>query len=253
VLLLDNHHKGVTYLGLVCISQGFYASINIFRDYHTSIDCKDSSAFVMLILMDPYTPAPAPSGQDPYHFIMNEPHTPKKGLLPSPNHSSLKSRILIALGLGTILVIVAILFSSLVLGNKDKNAQSLISLVAQQQEIVRVSDLALKSATDSSTKAYAETVKLSVATQQAELTTYLTKQKQKITPLQIAAKKDVKTDAALEAALKNNRFDDTYMEIIKEDLTTYQASLESSYNAASTPTAKTILKNGFTSTANLLK
>lgn len=207
----------------------------------------------MLILMQPNNQQPAPPPQDPYHFIMNADHKSKKGLLPSANHSSLKGRLLMALGAGTILIIAFILFSSLVLGSKDKNAQTLIGVVAQQQEIVRVSDIGLKSATDSSTKDFAETVKLSVLSQQSELTKYLTKQKQKMTPLQIAAKKNAQTDADLTAALKNNRFDDLFKETMLSSLNEYKTALAKSYDSASNATIKTILKNSYSSTETLLK
>jgi hypothetical protein len=197
----------------------------------------------------PPTTSPAP--QDPYHFIMNTEHQPKKSF--GPNPGSFKGRLLFVAGGGLLLIIALIMAFSLLFGSRENNSQLLTSLTAEQQEIIRVSDLGVLGATDPATKAFAETTKLSVMTQQQSLTSYLASKKVKVTTVILASKKDATTDTALTSATANNRFDDVFTEMLKARLASYATALKRSYDSSSNQASKKILADSYNSTTQLLK
>jgi hypothetical protein len=191
------------------------------------------------------------SPANPYGFIMDAQNKPKRGLKPSTDSKG--KRVLFAIVALVILLIVFKVGSSLLFGSKISNAQLLTTLVAQQQEINRVSDLGLRSASDPATTAYAETTKLSILTQQNKLLAYLKKKNVKITPLAMAALLNTKTDAALKTAYESNQFDAVYLTILRKELINYAASVKKDYATASNTTSKQILLDAYNSTVLLLK
>ncbi len=206
----------------------------------------------MLKLMDPYNqPSGTPQQHDPYGFIMDTQHQPQKKPLGSQN--SLKTRIFVAAGAAFALLIIFVLVNALVFNKKDPSAVLLINIAAEQQEISRLSEIGIKGATDPTTKNYVETIKLSIMTQQQDLSAYLAKNNVKTLPIELAAKKDTRVDDLLTAATKSNRFNETFDEQIRKNLAEYKTDVEKGYNNASNPTSKALLKKAFNSTAELLK
>jgi len=197
----------------------------------------------------PPTPQPKPS--DPYSFIMDTEHKPKNSF--SPNHNSLKSRLLVVGGVGIGLIIAIVVVSSLISGGKEDNAQLLTGLAAQQTEIIRVANLGLKDSTDPTTLAYAQTTKLSVMAEQSALIKYLASKKVKVTPVQLNAKLDKDTDKALESADASNQYDETLTTTLKKGLQAYASNIKTSYDSASNENSKKILKDSYASTLTLLK
>jgi len=183
---------------------------------------------------------------------MDTEHQKKKPSL-AGGGNTFRSKILLLLGGATVLIIIVILFSSLFLNKGTSNVQLLVDLRAQQLEIIRVSALGLKSATDPDTLAFAETTSLSVNSQQSKLSTYMTSKGVKVTPLQLNAKLDKDTDAALISAQSSNRFNEELIKILKQNLTAYLTSLKEGYKNASNETSKQILSDSYNSTELLLK
>ena len=220
----------------------------------------------MLIYMDPNNqlpgtpaqpdqpllpPTPAAPPHDPYGFIMDTQHQPKRKL--QVNSNSLKTRLLMVVGIGMFVVIAAIVVMSILTGQKEKSAVLLTSLAAEQQEIARIADLGLKDAKDPSVKAYAGITKLSIITQQTKLITYLGSKNVKIIPATLISKQDKSTDSEFTAAKANNQFDEVLTATLKKSLTAYASSLKTSYQSASNPTSKKLLTDSYTSTDYLLK
>ncbi|CAN5416444.1 hypothetical protein BH10PAT3_BH10PAT3_0340 [soil metagenome] len=219
----------------------------------------------MLMLMDPNVrpappsqsnqpfsaPPPAPQPNDPYHFILETQHKNKSSLRPSSN--SLRSRLLVAVGGGAVLVFIIILATSIIGGGGKNNAQLLTGLVAEQQEIIRVSDIGIKSSADPDIQSFAETTKLSITTQQNKLITYLSSKNVALTPLMIAADADKTTDAAMDTAIKSNQFDAVFKDTLQKSLATYAVNLKKNYADASNPTSKTLLADSYNTIAVLLK
>jgi hypothetical protein len=199
-------------------------------------------------------PVPPTTGAtlNPYGFIMDTPHKSRKSML-KPNNSSTKSRVLFALGGLTILIIAASIFVSVISGSKQGSTQDLTKLAAEQQEIIRIADLGIKSGVDPGVVAYAQTTKSTVQSQQTKVTAYLVKNKIKLTPLLLNSQKNTKTDAALVAASAANRFDVLFKDTITAELTNYASNLKTNYETAKAKTTKDMLANSYANTALLLK
>ncbi len=219
----------------------------------------------MLILMNPNNqlpntpqpdqpilpPTPAEPAHNPYGFIMDTEHQPKKKL--QVNSNSFKARLLLVLGIGVFIIVGAIIVSSIITGQREKNAVLLTSLTAEQQEIARVADLGFKDAKDPAVKAYAGIAKLSIITQQAQLVAYLGTKNVALGPVDLNNKLNKTTDADFMAAKANNQFDEVFTDTLKKSLNTYQVNLKTSYDGASNEISKKLLSDSFTSTSYLLK
>ena len=166
--------------------------------------------------------------------------------------SGLKNKIFAILGIGIVLIIVIVVANALFL-KKEDNATKLSALAAEQTEIIRVSDLGLKTAVDGDTRNFAETAKVTVLTQLNSITTYLKKKNVTLTPLILKSKLDKKTDAALLTAASANRFDEVFKEELKTELFSYAKNIKDAYNTASNPTSKQLLSDSFDSIELLLK
>lgn len=195
-------------------------------------------------------PQAEPKPQNPYSFILDAEHQKKKPLL---SGSPFKSRLLAILGGGTVLIIIVIIASSLFFGGRSNNAQMLIELGAEQQEIIRVSELGLKSAVDPTTLAFAQTTKSSVQTHHVKLIGYLVSKNIKVNPAALKTKLDKTTDTELATAAATNRFDETLSTTLKDMLTSYAASIKKNFNNASNETSKKLLSESYESVEQLLK
>lgn len=205
--------------------------------------------------MDPNYQQPGqqipPRPQNPYGFIMEAPRKPKRSLL--PKGSSLMSRVLIAVGGLIVLLIAFSVFTSILSSGSKGNTQALTNLVAEQQEIVRITELSVLGATDPGTVAYAQTAKLTVQSQQVKLIGYLTRNKVKLTPKLLAANKNTKADDALTAAKAANRFDAVAKDMLVTSLTNYASNLKTSYDNSNNNTTKQLLSSSYESVQVLLK
>ena len=218
----------------------------------------------MLILMDPnYRPPTGGLGpqdlniptvtpnNNPYGFIMDAPHKPKKSLLPSGN--SAKSRLLVVLGGLFVLFVVFSILMPLIFGSKDNSTTQLKSLAAEQQEIVRVATLGVQGAFDPALTSYAQTTKLTVQSQQNEVLGYLASHKIKIAPKLLTAVLNSKTDTALIEAKASNRYDEIFSTTIKSELATYAGNLQTAYKNAGNPKSKAMLARDYNNVQLLLK
>lgn len=199
------------------------------------------------------TPNTPPEQPNPYGFILDTAHQQPKKML-QPSHTSMISRALVAGGVAVVLIIAAIIVSSLISsGGKENSGQLLTSLAAQQQEIVRVADLGVAGGSDSSTKAFAQTTKLAVLTQQNELAKYLASKSVTVDPAVLAAKKNSNTDTAFKAATASNHFDDVFNTTITAGLSDYAKDVKTSHDSATSTESKTLLAKLYTNTQLLLK
>lgn len=189
--------------------------------------------------------------QNPYDFILNTSEQPKPKLFNAGG--SKKNKIILIAGLFSIIFIAFILISSF-LGSADKNLQDkLLSIAQQQTEIIRVADLSKNEKTirDQSTLIFAYNTSISLNTSSQQVTKILNKNK-KVDQKQLALKKDTKTDELLKNAALNNTYDETFKDILKKQLTTYQTDLKDTYSDAKDPADKLVLKNAYDAATILL-
>jgi hypothetical protein len=190
----------------------------------------------------PTTPPPitvSPSGQPNYDFIMNPETKKRKGLFPGGN--SPKQRLLmVAIG-GGILLVVIFMFLSLLFGGGNEDVTALVSITQEQEELIRVSDIGVQKSKTPATQNLAITTKLTIQTSQNQTLERLKKLGRNIKPKDLTLKKDSKTDETLDAAALSNRFDETFVQLLKNNLITYQASVRAAYDVSkSTPTRQVL-------------
>lgn len=183
-----------------------------------------------------------------FDFMLKDAPAAKRGsampTLPKP----------LVIGIGVFLVIIVlIVISSLMSGRKNGSLQPYINVLAREQEILRVTDLAQQQLQlqDPQTQALAATVNSSLSSDQSQLSALLAQNKIKPTPLQLAADTDKTVDAALQSATQNNTLDDAYISYLRGALSKYEAELQTAYKSAG-PSGKAILKQAFESTGTLL-
>jgi hypothetical protein len=157
----------------------------------------------------------------------------KANLLPGGG-SSTKSRILVvAGGVGVLLLIGTLVSLFLSRGNVAKKEQ-LTSIAKQQNELVRIADVGAKKARAQDAKNLAITTKLGLATEQKNLQAALKTQGVKVSSGALDQAKKKRHDSALTVAEQTNRFDEAFLEIMRADLATYQKSLKAARAQAST-------------------
>lgn len=192
-------------------------------------------------------PAP-PAGQ--YDFIFN-PQQPKKtggfGF-----GGSLKNRLSIIVVAGILLLLGFSLVSNLLSSGQKTTIRNLKTIVAQQQEIIRIAEAGAKDAKSTDARGFALTVKLSVTTDQQKMQTQLGAYKAKMTPQELAAKKSSDTDKTLADATTNNRYDEVLRETLASALGDYQRHIRTAYDGAVGTKTKATLESSFANTELLL-
>jgi hypothetical protein len=198
----------------------------------------------------PVQPGAQADPQNPYGFIMDTQRMPKQSML---KPGSLRGKLLIVVLAGLIITLLIVGASSLLKRGSKATIDALVSLVAEQQEIIRVSDIGIKTTTDSNVTTLAETTKVSIISQQKTLSTYLTDRGVILTAAMTGAKFDKTTDATLTSAYQNSQFTDTFTAALKANLTTYATDLKKRYDATNTTNLKALLANDYRGTIVLLK
>ncbi|MDB5166110.1 MAG: hypothetical protein JWM37_182 [Candidatus Saccharibacteria bacterium] len=194
---------------------------------------------------------PAPNNADPsaYEFIVNPSHTSAKKI---PLSGIPKPLILVII----ILVVLTLGFAAFaaIRGSGNKNVAEYFSIVQQQAEIQRLSQIAWTQQTVSSdTKADALTTRMTVSTDSAQLTAFLAEGGVKFDEKKIALGQDVLANKTLDAAITTGTFDSAFNKILIEKLTKYQQSLQTTYQNISSQTGKQILSASYDHTTLLIK
>lgn len=175
----------------------------------------------------------------PYDFIMNSGASPqKKGLLPSG--MSKKQRILIVVGAGLGLLMIFGIVFNLLFNRPDPALGASLKMAQKHVEVLRVADIGVKKAKSSNTRNLASTAKLSLQSSEDKIVAIASKGR-KITPAQLNAAKDLKTDEELTTADQNNRFDEAFTETIHTQIRAYLTQLRTVYQVSKSKEDKKIL------------
>jgi hypothetical protein len=159
------------------------------------------------------------------------------------------AKILAGLGLVFVVVIVAaLIFSS----GGSGSSQQVLDLMAQNQEIARVSKAQDQKFTDGNTKGLSATTQATLASQQNELGSYLSKTNVKYGQKELAVKTNPATDTQLETAAQNNSLDDAYAQYLKSSLSAYSISLSATYKSTDSASLKSALQAAYDSVQTLL-
>jgi hypothetical protein len=184
-------------------------------------------------------PASLPNANPDYNFIFSDQKPRRRFSLRLPGGNSLtKLAILIITG-GAVLGILIIVLSSF-FGPKV-NTKEITDVVARAQEITRVSDSVTVKSHDLNTANLSSTTSAALTSQQGQLTTYLKKNRKKVSPKETAIYQNKKTDDEIQSADQNNRLSEYYASYLKKNLADYQASIKTAYDTAGGPNIKSTL------------
>jgi hypothetical protein len=190
------------------------------------------------------------STKSPYDFILETNRKPKHNPFKG---GSLRSKLLLVVSVGAV-IILAIVITSTVLNSSSKaNTAGLISLAAEQQEILRVASAGISGSSDPALNVFSELTKLTVTSQHTKLIAYLKERKAIYTAIDLASALNKQTDQAFKAASTNGRYDEVVRSTLKAELTKYLQNLQTRYDKADGPIGKTLLADSYKSTKILLK
>jgi hypothetical protein len=199
---------------------------------------------------NPTQPAPTPQSGAPnsqYEFMMAPSSQPKKSMgLPMP-----KGKIPIIIGVLLGIIVLVSILSLVMSGGGDEATTQLASLSAEQQEIIRISDVTLKLSKDSTTLATATTVKSSLTSEQKTALELYASLGGKLAKGQLNTKLSKKTEEALNSAAQSNTLNKAYEEYLQASLATYQKNLKALY-AIGGPKTKVFAEEAYNSSKLVL-
>lgn len=132
-----------------------------------------------------------------------------------------------------VIIIMFVLLNAIINSGNNSQKNNLTEITKAQTELIRIADLPSKdeSATET-TKYRALNVKVTTISSQSSITSMLAKRGvKKVNPKVLASSKDPSVDASLEKATKNNKFNDTYNQILQEKLEQYKILIQKAYDA----------------------
>lgn len=180
-----------------------------------------------------------------YDFIMAANHKPKKPILPRGN--SKQSRIVIVVVGAVVLVAILAIVAALINRASSAGHDTLVLAAQEQTELIRISTIGVDKARDPGTKNLAVTAQLSLKSDQTALLSHV-----KVSPKELAFGKNTKTDIALTTAEQSNKFDEAFTAELKKELATYQKTLKTAYDEASSKKLKTTLSDNYTHANTLI-
>lgn len=129
----------------------------------------------------------------------------------------------------------------------------LAKVVASQQEITRIANEASGQANSQSTKNFAVTTSLSLASQENQLLSLMKANGMGVTKNQIALAHDSGADSTLQQAIQASNFDPVFVGILQGKLKGYQSLLKQTYNQTNSPIIRTQFANDYQGATLLLK
>lgn len=182
--------------------------------------------------------------ENPYQFITDSTHKPKKSLIPNPE--SQKARIMIVLAGVGILIVLALIVSTLISSASNSGKTELIKAAQQQTELVRISKIGIDRAKDTAAKNLATTTNVSLQSDQLTLAADLKSSGIKLDPKVLALGKDQKTDVLLTNAEQANNFDEVFIKTLQTKLVAYQKQLKIAHDKTDSKKLKATLSLQFT-------
>ena len=195
------------------------------------------------------SPADPLAGKDSsqFDFIMNQQPKPKDPLASFSNLSPIK----IVAGVLILLILVLILGS--IFGGGDPNSKRVVDLMAQTQEITRVTEAIQQDIKDDNTLALTATAESTLTSQQTQFGLYLADTKSKYNKKLLAARQDSATDSQMQTATQNNQLESAYAAYLKTSLENYRNSLAGVFKKTVSKTLKNLIDDAYTSVQTLLK
>lgn len=167
------------------------------------------------------------------------------------NTAGLSGKFPLIAGGGVLLIIIIFVAMALVPG--DQTGTQFLNVAQIQQEIARVCDQGSTRAKYRSTRILATTCTSSVATNQSEVLSYMTKNGFKYNKKQLDTKKNSEVDNQLKSAQSSSTYDDTFRGIVGEQLESYDSALTAQLGVTSGANGREVLSKAQSSAQLLIK
>jgi hypothetical protein len=189
----------------------------------------------------PQPPANPPGS--PYDFMTMNPEKPSRKFS-LPGGSSLASRALvIGGGLLMLFIIFAILKS---LFGSGSDFTPFISVAQDQQELVHLTTAATQQqGISTASQNFAATTQLTIGSAQANLIKYLATNHKKVSSKVLILKVSASTDSQLQAAIAATTYDETFQQVMKNELGTYMKDMQQVYNQTKGKKGRTLLRTDY--------
>lgn len=185
----------------------------------------------------------ASNPNDPYDFILNSQKQPSPPIIDLAGASMFKRLLIVMLGL-IFLIIIAVFAMSFLNKSAKQHDEQMFGIIQSQTEIIRVAGLAEQKIFDQELLFKTNNVKLSFGSSLAQLSSAMASSGYKINDKKLAASENPENDALLLKGEQNGTFDQTYEDLLNDQLENYQSKLQSVYEIA-TPTEKTVLESSY--------
>ena len=194
--------------------------------------------------MQPNNPQ-APTGpSDPFAFINDSAPLGKKPSLLSP--TTMKGRIILIGSLAAVVLLGFVVVMSFLNNASQEKAKQYLEIGQKQTEIIRLAAIGETKGRSLDTRSYAVTIKLSMTSSQKDVNKVITGHSisSKKLSKELTKSKNTKSDQILDEAEKNNRFDETFKELIDAEILKFQTQINA-IAPGSTNKEKGILKDAF--------
>lgn len=176
--------------------------------------------------------------QEPYAFI-TDPQGPLKAPQQLMGGKPLLFRVAVIGGGLVVLLIVLSALKGLIFGG-GFNLPPFVAVLQDQQELIHLTTNALQPQAGQSASPlpsdylnFATTVQVTVTSAQAQLTTYLTNNKQKVSPTLLSLKVSTSIDNQLSTAAAAGTYTSAFQSVMTSQLDTYAADLRTAYDKTS--------------------
>lgn len=195
--------------------------------------------------MPPQTDTESPNAD--FDFMLKQEPKPKKSFgLPSGLGAPAKLLI------GAVVVLIIAIAAAMIFSGGESSSRQVLDLMAQNQEITRVSQLQDQKFSDENTKGLSATTQATMISQKFQLSDYLSKAEVKYDEQEFAVRMNPETDSAMQTAAQNNNLDEAYTAYLKTSLTAYSNSLNETLGATNSQTLKSTLQSAHSSVQTLL-
>lgn len=176
--------------------------------------------------------------QNQYNFILDPSQPNKKpSALQNPKQRKIMAVIFVAVVVLLVTVIAAVILSS----GKQSNKSS-VDVAAYQTELLRLTDLGLKSGKSTDVLGKIATLQAFISSDLSATTSRLAKNGTKLSPLQLGSKSSTEADKQLESASARGAFDEVILDVIESTSASYKQSLQTALNESSSPKFKEVLE-----------
>jgi hypothetical protein len=180
--------------------------------------------------------------QNQYNFIMDSQGASSgPALLQDPKKRNIIAVLFVVIILFFVVIAVAI-FASLGKGNTS----TMVDVVAYQAELLRISDLGLKGATDPTVRAKASTLQSFIQSDLAKSSSYLASTGKELEKTDYTIHLDTSVDKSLENAALRNAFEEELLKIFDATTSAYKISLQKALDSASSEKEREVIKSAGT-------